>query len=306
MTVPDSPVAATFVAAPDNWGRGGAAPRAIVIHHAEGGGTVGWLTRNDGNSSHYVVEYSGRVVQMVAEDRSAGSMNPNLTRKSDDPAYTFEGSTVKYGRSALDASGIAGDPNRYAIAIEVEGFAEAGPNAAQRASLKRLVADIRRRNGPLPALGHRDQQSYKPCPGHKIPWADYGGHGVKTMNTEEAMQPLEVSTTEAKLVYLPDGRQIYNPDGTDLVKVSLAGDRYSPFGVKVGGDLYRLIHVNTGGSVKVGMVRSAGLTMTDPPAPAATDCSVQVAAAVASAKAEVASDLSLLATTKAAIKALLA
>ncbi len=175
----DSPLANAFVAAPDNWTRGGSAVKAVVAHMAEGGGTVSWLTRNDGNSSHYVVEYSGRIVQMVAESRAAGSMNPNTTRTNDDPPFTFEGESVRYGATALHAAGIASDPNRYAIAIEVEGFALLGPNPAQRASLRALVNDIRRRRGPLPVLGHRDQQGYKACPGHRFPWADYGGHAVK-------------------------------------------------------------------------------------------------------------------------------
>jgi hypothetical protein len=169
----------------ESWPRtGGVAPRAISIHMAEGGGTVSWLTRVDGNSSHYVVEYDGQVWQMVDETRAAGSMNPNLTRKDNDPPYTFLGESIRYGRAALDFVGISADPNRYAIAIEIEGFAVAGPNAKQRLSLVKLIADIRRRRGPLPCVGHRDQQAYKRCPGHKIPWADYGGHAKKTLVTK--------------------------------------------------------------------------------------------------------------------------
>ena len=175
----DSPLAAAFVAAPDHWPRAGAPIRAVVCHMAEGGGTVSWLTRNDGNSSHYVVEYSGRIVQMVPEALAAGSMNPKITRRDNDPPYTFEGESVRYGRTALDASGIASDPNRYAIAIETEGFAKDGPNSAQRTALAALVNDIRRRRGVLPVLGHRDQQNQKACPGHLFPWADFGGHAVK-------------------------------------------------------------------------------------------------------------------------------
>lgn len=184
MTI-DSPIATAFVAAPDHWPRNGAPIRAIVVHMAEGGGTVSWLTRNDGNSSHYVVEYRGRVVQMVAESRAAGSMNPRRTRTDDDRPFIFAGERIVYGRSALNSAGIASDPNRYAIAIEVEGFAADGPNAVQRTQLARLIADIRRRRGALPVVAHRDQQSYKACPGKKIPWADYGGHAVKTAAVPE-------------------------------------------------------------------------------------------------------------------------
>lgn len=178
----DSPLAKRFVAAPDNWSRNGAPIQGITIHMAEGGGTVSWLTRNDGNSSHYVVEYDGEIVQMVAEARAAGSVNPRTIRLSNDPPYTFLGEQVVYGRTAvLSAIGKAAgdDPNRYVIAIEVEGFAATGPNAKQRVALHALVNDIRRRRGVQPALGHRDFQSYKACPGHKIPWVDYGHHAAK-------------------------------------------------------------------------------------------------------------------------------
>lgn len=178
----DSPVAVRFVAAPDHWARGGVPIRAIIIHMAEGGGTVSWLTRLDGNSSHYVVEYDGEVVQMVAEARAAGSMNPKSTRTTDDPAFSYLGSTCRYGITALRSmlGSYASNPNAAVIAIEVEGFAATGPNTRQRASLARLVADIRRRRGALPCGGHRDQQSYKACPGKRIPWVDYGGHAVRT------------------------------------------------------------------------------------------------------------------------------
>lgn len=194
----DSPLAAVFVAAPDHWSRNGSLIRAVVCHMAEGAGTVPWLTRDDGNSSHYVIELSGRIVQMVAEARAAGSLNPTLTRTTNDAAFTFEGESVRYGVSVLRASlGTAGvaDPNRCVIAIETEGFAKpltatqksrfpkanpaGGPNAAQRKALKALINDIRRRHGALPVIGHRDQQSYKACPGHAFPWKDYGGHGVR-------------------------------------------------------------------------------------------------------------------------------
>jgi hypothetical protein len=199
----DSPVADRFVAAPDNWTRNGAPIRGIVIHMAEGGGTVTWLTRLDGNSSHYVVEYDGSVTQMVLEARAAGSMNPKITRADDDAPFTYLGATVRYGITALKAAlGVGStDPNRYVIAIETEGFAATGPNAKQRAALARLVADIRKRRGALAVIGHRDQQNQKACPGRRIPWVDYGGHAVKrssapapmdTPVTEETMQSFSV------------------------------------------------------------------------------------------------------------------
>lgn len=187
----DSPVASRFVAAPDNWTRGGWAPAGIAIHMAEGGGTVSWLTRNDGNSSHYVVEYTGRVTQMVLESRAAGSINPATIRRTNDAGFTAFGEHVVYGRTAVAAAigtTRGDDPNRSVIAVEIEGFAATGPNAAQRASLARLVNDIRRRRGTQPALAHRDFQSYKACPGQHIAWVDFGGHAAK-VGYRQGQQP---------------------------------------------------------------------------------------------------------------------
>lgn len=219
-----------FVAAPDHWARGGAPIRAIVIHMAEGGGTVSWLTRPDGNSSHYVVEYSGRVVQMVREDRAAGSINPTLIREDDDPPYDFGGVTVRYGataaRKALGAW--SQDPNAAVIAIETEGFAKSGPNIDQRRALSRLVDDIRGRHGPLHALGHRDFQRYKACPGHLIPWVDYGGHGAP----EDEMIPAPITDETEHTVTAAQGHAWRDLDAKTILRqnVSALGPRPSPFG----------------------------------------------------------------------------
>jgi len=158
---------------------------------AEGGGTDSHLDNLDGNSSHYVIKYSGELVQMVPEGMAAGSMNPKRLRTTDDAPFTnYEGLRVRYGITALKAS--IGmwyvDPNRVSIAIEIEGFAgsntsiasdpRGGPNDAQEKTLVALVSDIRRRRGHIPAFGHRDAQSYKACPGRRIPWKALGGHAV--------------------------------------------------------------------------------------------------------------------------------
>lgn len=146
----------------------------FVVHMAEGGGTVGYLSRETarGVSVHYVIEYSGRTVQMLREDHASGSINPNDIRTGNDPDGFF-------GRS--DANAVLGvwvtDPNSVTVTVEVEGFAAAGPNATQNASLARLARDVATRH-PVRNLGHRDFQDYKACPGRLIPWADMGGHGL--------------------------------------------------------------------------------------------------------------------------------
>jgi hypothetical protein len=186
MSIPDR-----WVAAPDHWSRLNTPIRAIVIHMAEGGNTVSWLTRDDNNSSHYVVEYDGEIVQMVNEARAAGSLKASSLRTTNDPPFTYLGERVIYGATAAKAAlgAFWSNPNAAVIAIEVEGFASTGPNGKQRASLDRLVADIRSRRGPIPVLGHRDFQNYKACPGKHIPWPDYGGHAVRTAEEDIIVAP---------------------------------------------------------------------------------------------------------------------
>ena len=216
----DSPIAARVVASPASeigQRAGGTADiRAITIHMAEGGGTVSWLTRPDGNSSHYVVEYTGRVTQMVPEAYWAGSMNPDLTRTTDDAPFEYLGETITYGVTASKRCLGDGwrDPNRFVIAIEVEGFAKDGPNDLQRTALRRLVADIRSRRGPLPCLGHRDQQAYKACPGKRIPWADYGGHAVIPSEGDPMIRYFD------RLYDLPDGTPLHVSPGAPRAAVT--------------------------------------------------------------------------------------
>lgn len=242
--------------AAESWPRpDGAGIRAIAIHMAEGGGTAGWLTRIDGNSSHYTVEYSGKVVAQVHEERAAGSMNARLTRGTNDPVYSFLGERIIYGRTALNRclGAFATNPNAVVIAIEVEGFENAGPNTAQRAALAKLVADIRRRRGPKPCIGHRDQQSYKDCPGKRIPWIDYGGHAVTTLGTGGLdVTPLTINDQNPLLIDVAPGN-IYDLDGTTVLKTisERVNAKLSPFGVA---GSKRGIYATVDGEVRVVLV----------------------------------------------------
>ena len=271
-----------FVAAPDNWPRNGVSVKAIAIHHAEGGGTVSWLTHPDGNSSHYVVEYDGEVVQMVREDRAAGSINPTLVRTDDDPPFTFEGETVTYGVTANRAA-LGGDwrnPNAAVIAIEIEGFAKDGPNDKQRAALQSLVADIRSRHPAIPALGHRDFQDYKACPGKRIPWLDYGGHGSIAKPAGDDVKFIQASDLgEAKLLRLPLATQLYYLDGTEAFKTSTAHD-WDFVGLGDAKGAEKVVSVNTGRVYPDAIPRPTLLisrtgTLIDAPAPPATAAAPQ-------------------------------
>jgi len=149
--------------------------RAIVVHMAEGGGTVNWLTHptSDVSASH-VIEYSGRIVQMVKDGDAS-----HCQHVSPEP-YTSENHGIYSsltGRAVLGADGWA-DVNRYVFAVEIEGFRVKGPNDAQKVALKALVTDLRGRFPSIRGLlGHRDVQD-KSCPGALIPWAEIGGHGM--------------------------------------------------------------------------------------------------------------------------------
>lgn len=173
-----------FVKAAAQYGRRKGPVKAFIVHMAEGGGTVGFLSRPNqrGVSVHYVIEYTGRIVQMVPESDATGSINPNDLRTTNDPDGF-------YGVKAAKA--IMGDwwrdPNSAAITCEIEGFAKTGPNAAQHGSLKKLIADVRSRFPGIGLLGHRDFQDYKPCPGKLVHWDDLGGHGPAS--TEEPDVP---------------------------------------------------------------------------------------------------------------------
>jgi len=163
-----------FVPAYAKYGRRTGPVRAFVIHMAEGGGTVGYLSRPNprGVSVHYVIEYSGRTVQMVAEANATGSINPNDLRAGDDPDGFYG---ISVARATMGSW--YRDPNAAAITLEIEGFAKDGPNGRQLIALGELVDDVRVRFPTMGLLGHRDFTSRKACPGKEIPWAALGGHG---------------------------------------------------------------------------------------------------------------------------------
>lgn len=182
-----------FVPAYYRLGRRRAPALAFVVHMAEGGGTVGYLSRPNPNrvSVHFVIERSGRIVQMLPLGEVSGSINPSRLRMTNDPPFTgYNGERVTYGiapRRAVLGATWDRDPNHAIITVEVEGFARYGPNADQRVSLVRLYRFV---VGELPTirgnLAHRDFQSYKACPGKLIPWRNMslitggGKHGLMT------------------------------------------------------------------------------------------------------------------------------
>jgi hypothetical protein len=215
-------VAYPFVQAAHDYGVRQGPAMAFVVHMAEGGGTVGFLSRpNDrGVSVHYVIEYTGRIVQMLLESHASGSINPNDLRTGDDPAV--------YGATIRKAVMGAWDdnPNAAVITVELEGFAAAGPNAAQHGSLRTLVADVRSRNPRMGLLGHRDFQDYKACPGKLIHWAELGGHG------EASMIPAPITDEVPKMVTTKPSSTWYDLDGVTVLSADHPAlpARLSPYG----------------------------------------------------------------------------
>lgn len=194
----------------------------FTIHMAAGGGTVGFLSRKnrDGVSVHYVIEYTGRIVQMLLESHMHSSIRIGIPtgsaiRQDDDPDGLF-------GHTAAVA--VLGDwadtrktlgPNHATLAVEIEGFADAGPNAAQHGSLKTLIADVRTRHPGIGLLGHRDH-NVKNCPGRLIHWNDLGGHAT------EDIVGLHVTFPQGPLVT----GSLAIPKGSDAIRVS-DGAHYS-------------------------------------------------------------------------------
>lgn len=220
-----------FVAAA-HFTRGGMEqPRAIVIHMAEGTGTVSWLThpytivngvkKPQDNSSHYVIETSGRIVQMVHDADAAHSLHWDTAHWS---ASTCGGTFDDDVARALLGSG-SSDPNAYLFAIECEGHAADGPNAKQFQSLHALIADLRDRHPSLRGLlGHRDFQGYKGCPGCKV--FNVLQHG-KFDVTQAA-----ITDQNARLVTTAANSTWYDVDGKTVLSTghTALAERISPYG----------------------------------------------------------------------------
>lgn len=249
-----------FVQAFHDYGRRQGPVKAFVVHMAEGGGTVGYLARDQsrGVSVHYVIEYSGRIVQMLLESHASGSINPRDLRTTDGPEPY--GATVR--REVMGAWDR--DPNSAVISLEIEGFARVGPNDDQRAALVRLVGDVRSRYPTMGLLGHRDFADYKACPGARIPWALLGGHGPAT--TEDPMLgPFPVGV-DPKILTIKENAELLDLDGEPGITFS-RGRPLSPYTHRTGGVTYRVAIIPTGGVAHLWLVRPSDVIRADPVPP---------------------------------------
>lgn len=243
----------------------------FVVHMAEGGGTVGYLAGSParGVSVHYVVERSGRVVQMLREDHASGSINPADLRTTDDPGG-FYGVTA--ARAVLGLSWH--DPNSVVISCEIEGFAAAGPNADQAKALAELVDGVRSRHAAIGVLGHRDFADYKPCPGRLIDWASLGGHGEETTMRQAPI----IDTTPALITTTaPHWYELDNVTPLPGEHDPLSVPRMSPYAVSGRRAIYA---TPGGGPTRLVLVAPATTTPLPPPV---VDCDDAVTRELAAA-----------------------
>src|SRR6185436_15374090 len=140
---------------------------------------------------HFVVEYTGRIVQMLKLDHMQSSIRTSDIRTTNDAPYGDP--PITYGRTAAlavmgkwadIAHGTLG-PNHASIGVECEGFAAAGLNDKQSMAAGALFADLTLQFPGIRSLGHRDFQDYKACPGHHFPWSEVDGHGPAGPSSED-------------------------------------------------------------------------------------------------------------------------
>lgn len=245
---------------------------AFVWHMAEGGGTVAFLAKPNPNdvSVHFVVEYSGTIVQMLPLEHMHSSLRTTAIRGTDDAPYQYRGEMITYGATAArhimgrwaDVRDSLG-PNHASIAAEVEGFAATGPNDAQTAAIAALARDL-----GLPALGHRDFQSYKACPGHQFPWFIIGGHAQGESDNVEALQGRRIADAAS-------GHGIFTEPTADaslLVRNTVPGELVRPQAMSTPHGWY-FVEATTGPFVR-GWIKDDWLTnWRNEPDPVPADCS---------------------------------
>lgn len=209
-----------FVASAVRLGTARGPRKAVVWHMAEGGGTVGFLSRpqRDSVSVHFVIEYSGRIVQMLRLSEMHTSIRTSAIRTNDDADGFFGRTAARAVMGAWADIRTTLGPNHASIAVELEGTAASGPNAKQQAAMASLWKYLAGMFPGIRSLGHRDFQNYKPCPGRHIPWAMVGGHGP--VSTEKDVVIVLNRRAQTGRFTIPAGKTVkgYDPDTLELAR----------------------------------------------------------------------------------------
>lgn len=79
------------------------------------------------------------------------------------------------------------------------------------------------------------------------------------------MNALTLTDSTPKIVTPKVGTQLYRPDGTALVKVSVPSATPSPYAVALGAVAFRVVPTTTGGVKQLALVHTADVTLADPP-----------------------------------------
>lgn len=280
----------------------------LVIHMAEGGGTVGFLSRQNRNgvSVHYVIDYDGKITRMLLESHMHSSIrigdNGSALRTTTEDGFGADYARAVLGKWAYVDSTLG--PNHATIAVEIEGFAGkltdaqrrahpkadplGGPSSRQEAALLVLVKDVRSRYPDIGLTGHRDH-NIKACPGRRIPWDLIGGHGARA---EEADVVIILDRTEQSGQFAIPARATvkgYSPKTLQVVKTwdphtSVSSASFRAILRRVDGQSPTpLLEVSSGFFEGLLVPTSQVVEAHDPPPP--TDVETAVAEAVAATKA---------------------
>lgn len=269
----------------DHGPRGGA-PLAICWHMAEGFNVALYLSRNParGVSVNATVEGNGEIILMVPPTHIAGSINPRTLRTGDDP-NGFYGRTAR--RTVLGSRET--DPNRWVYAVEVAGKAVDGPNAVQKKAIAELTAYVRKMFPAMRgALGHRDFQDVKRCPGFEFPWDAADGHGLfKAAPTPEEAKPMATVNYDKDrpmVCTVKKGADLYDaPDGRMLAETG--EEREEDYLGTTADGRFHLVSAIVNGQKRTAFISKGAMAGIPRDKPGAVDCAPLVTAETARVKA---------------------